>query len=215
MGKNIKVSKYRFLSTYVKNILESSFPQTNLYYKDKFIKFLESLGILMDMEHLEYFHRIGLIESVAKLHRPRLDHPYQKYDMVLEGMYSLQNYFQNGHLLLISGYEEWKNYTDGELGENAYLYYHPYQFISIPWLTSRFYRTRSPIFFEEDRDLNSWFQSESDFIRSLRQANEEDYKKYWIPRIGLLMLLDQPYAPYVKGCPNIWRTLRGAFRLPI
>lgn len=186
------------LVEHTQSILTSHFPQSNLCSQDKFIKFLKSIDIEMNSEHLEYFHKKGILEPIAKLNRQIINQQFQKYDTVIEDIHSTQQYFMNGDLVLLENYEPWKNYQDG-LEESAILYYHPFQFISIRRLTFGLYRNMSPIFFENEQDLNKWFYEKRDIISSYLSSSRESYMKTWVPRIGLLMLLDEPYGPLVKN----------------
>lgn len=55
------------LSRYVKVIMNSAFPATGLMNPVKFINYLKERGILLTIENLEYYDRIGAMRPILRL----------------------------------------------------------------------------------------------------------------------------------------------------
>jgi hypothetical protein len=147
---------------------------------------------------LEYFDRIGIIKPIARLRREKVRDTFPKYEMMVTDIFTMKDYYyKSGLLQLHNDYEPWSNHKD-EFEENTVLYYHPFQFLPMRRLMMGLSFNFSAESLEKLEDFEKSFRSMKDILESHVITSRKSYEEFWIPRIGLLILLDEPYGPYVK-----------------
>lgn len=188
------------LGKYIDIMLKSKFPQNSLYASDKFLRFLNDMGLKITLEDLEYYDEKGILKPVARLTRAETGNQFQKYETILGDIFTLKNYYyKNGSLEIVKDeFYEWKTYKD-EHEKRVFLYYHPYQFLPLKNLLGGSSFKLDGKFFERVDDIPKAFADMKDIILNNLSSSKQSYEKFWIPRIGLLILLDEPYSLPSKG----------------
>ena len=112
----------------------------------------------------------------------------------------MQLYHKNNDIEIVKDdYQPWENYKDGT-EEKIILYYHPFQFLPIRRLTMGLAFTLDGKYFDDVTNVNESFATMKKFILGNLELNKKSHEDYWIPRLGLLILLDEAYGrPLVKG----------------
>jgi hypothetical protein len=189
------------ISEYTCEILNSNYPQSNFLDVNKFLRFLKKRGIRLTKNELEYYDKKEIMRPVLRLHRPLANDGPMKYSMVDVSISGLKEYYKAGLAKLPADgdFQPWDNYFDnGE--EKVIQFYHPFQFVLVrisvmnnnihlrPWNL-------------EVVDSSNW----KNFVERLKNESsmliEGSFKrsKEATRKLGLLMLLDQAYGPFVKN----------------
>ncbi len=181
-------------------LLQSQFPQFRLFSPDEFIGFLRNRGVRLSRADLEFYDKKGIIRPALRLNRPIVNQNGQKYaSMYFEGTNSWKELYKDNLIeFSIDGdFKPWKNFLD-ESDEKTWQYYHSFQFVPIRRLIMGSGYHFSSASFENNTDYQKLFeQLKKDNIERLKVTQESSAK--YVSKIGLLMLLEEPYAPYVKG----------------
>lgn len=160
------------LAPFVKRILRSHFPQFKFLKSGDFIQYLRKRDIYLSKTELERFEKTGLLTPIARLTRQKIRNDPPRYATVYVDAYYLKCYYKKGLLKIPKSgdFRPWKDYKDG-YEDTKFIFYHPFQILLI-------YR-----------------------ILYL-QLSEETMVKYaplWNKQVGLLLLLEEPYAPIVTN----------------
>jgi hypothetical protein len=186
------------LSKYAEILLKSKFPQSYLLNSNDFVRFIESIGLNLNIKDLEFYDKVGIMEPILKLRRPKVREIIPKYEMISSDIFSSKNYYKDGFIELIKDdYEPWETYKD-EMEDTVILYYHPFQFLPLRRLTMGLDIVLKPGYFENVKDFQISLQSIKERVTKHIESSKKSYQLFWIPRIGLLILLDEVYGPLVK-----------------
>lgn len=189
------------LSRYIESLLKSRFPQSNLIPHDRFVSLLNEIGLNFKESDIEYFDKVGITRPALRLRRLVTRNTFPKYEMVFGDIFSMKNnYYKSGNIDLPSenDYQSWNNYQDGS-EEKISLYYHPFQFLPLRRLALGMKITLKADYFENVNDFTNSFNTMKEHVLESVKLSKESYEKFWVPRIGLLILLEEYYRPYVKG----------------
>lgn len=184
------------LSHYVDLLLKSKFPQFQLLNPKAFSDELKKRDIRINERSLEYYDKKGIIRPCLRINRPIVNQPGQKYaSMSLGSPYGWTQLYREGFVELVKDgdFEPWENYDDND-GGKTWLYYHPWQLLFVKTLTQGAILKYHRSFFEsEDLDPKKFVEEEKKsynrYIDTMKKRNEGKF----IPIIGLLMLLEEPY----------------------
>jgi hypothetical protein len=150
-------------------------------------------------ELLEYYDRNDIIKPIMRINRPLINDSNQRYyGMIMLDNYRIRDeYLEQGLAQFPEeiDFQDWSSYRDGSV-KTAQLYYHPAQFMAFQDLTlqnavvspSDIENIENPTRFVEE--LRGRLANE---IQRLRNA----YRQTWTMRLGLLILLEEAYAPLV------------------
>jgi hypothetical protein len=187
------------LSKYIQMMLESKFPQSYLLSSDDFVRFLKDVGLDLEKEDLEFYDKTGIIKPVLKLKKQKVNETFPKYPMIMSDIFSLQEYYRNGLAEIVEDeYFPWQSYKD-EHEQSVILYYHPFQFLPMRTLRMGLEPRLKPSYFENKlKDIKKDFDFYKERITNLVNIRRKRYEEFWTPRLGLLILLDQAYGPWVK-----------------
>jgi hypothetical protein len=187
------------LSKYVKPLLNSPFPPSQLLNPDDFTKYVGLRGLSLTKENLEFFDMIGILRPIMRVITPKLDEGDSngKKHYCRADIFTLQYYNSTGLIELSrdNDFRPWSEYTQSSNGRC--FYYHPYQIMQADQVVSAIHW-----------QINAWSASNhnSDDIRAHITSKLEREKrsiiKYWIPWIALLILLDDYYGPFIKSIPS-------------
>jgi hypothetical protein len=189
------------LSVYLRHILDSRYPQSNLYRVSEFLAFLHKRGITITKDELEYYDKKEIIRPVLRLHRQPANEGSNKYSEVNTSMFGLKECLGTGLVTFPANgdFQPWRNYLDnGE--EKVMQFYHPFQFVLIRYSTAGNNISVYPSNLEKLDPIN--FKS---ILNSLQNHSSRliagSYKRSieFTPKLGLLLLLDEAYGPLVKN----------------
>jgi hypothetical protein len=189
------------ISEYIKLVLDSEFPQTNLLDAGQFVDYLRKREILITKDDLEYYDKREIIRPVLRLYKPLSRQGPLKYSMIDTSIFGLKQYYTMGLVKFpVSGdFQPWSNYFD-KIEEKVLQFYHPFQFVAIRLLTmgnNIILKPSNLESFDVDNCQNT--------VERLKQLSSKlvdgsyNRSKEIIPKIGLLILLDEAYGPYVKS----------------
>jgi hypothetical protein len=182
------------LSRYVKWIMNSEFPASNLLNPDDFLKYLEKRGLSLTINNLEFFDKTGVLRPILRVVTPSIDknNPIARNQYSDADIFALKYYYSLGLIELPKDgdYQPWSDYLENS--KCRCLYYHPYQLLQAEQLISVI-----------TWQFNNWSinDSSSDFHADIIRTigwKKELIVKTWIPWIGLLILLDDMYGRLVK-----------------
>lgn len=183
------------LSSCIKAMLSSRFPQSYFLSSNDFIRFVNSIDLDLSINDLEYYDKVGIIRPALRLKNEEVR---KKYGIVSTDIFSFQDYYRNGLIELVEeDYQAWNSFKD-DLEEGISLYYHPFQFLPIRRLRMGLEPTIKPAFFDNIQNIEKYFASLKVRIQEHVSSSKKSYEQYWIPRIALLILLDEAYGPSVK-----------------
>jgi hypothetical protein len=200
------------LSRYIEKMLKSRFPQSYLLSSNDFIRFTKSIDLDLDIQDLEFFDKVGIIKPALRLRRRKVSGNFPKYEIVSSDIFSFQGYYENGQIELVRDeYQVWETYKDG-MENKTILYYHPFQFLPLRRLTMGLVPRLKAANLEKIKNIQELFESIKNFARDGLATSKKSYEEFWIPRIGLLILLDEAYVPLVKPFKvNIYSNSRSYF----
>jgi len=181
-------------------MLNSRFPQSYLLSNNDFIRFLKDTGLELRIDDLEFYDKKGIIKPALKFKKQRVYKQFPKYAMTMGDIFSIQGYYKNGQAKLVADeYTPWESYKDDDHEENTIIYYHPFQFLPIRGLRNEIEARLKPTYFEsKSKNIQKDFELMRDRVTNSVNINKKHYEEFWIPRLGLLILLDQAYGPWVK-----------------
>jgi len=188
------------ISYYMELLLKSNFPQFHPMDTREFTRFVNARGFRIREESLEFYDEKEILRPAFLFHKPRVNKPDHKYaSMLIMGPRSWNQYFEEGFISFPKDgiFEPWKNYKDG-YDDKIVPYYHPFQFVSVR-LTSNLGIRLSPKYFENLHDHQKQFETQKNLTIENVQSSVKASKETWNPIIGMLMLLEESYGPYVKG----------------
>jgi hypothetical protein len=182
------------LSRYMEIVLGSEFPQAKLLTPDKFMKYLKTMGIRLDKWRLEFYDKKGLLRPVLHYKEPILKEPKAMRVISDPIITKMQTNMDKVEFLKDGDYQPWKNYDAGQ-DEKVVLYYHPFQFIQAHILEGQLSKVINPMLLENlteisQEQLAEWKRNLADDIDGWQKAVVDE----WITTVGLLMLLESPYA---------------------
>ncbi len=193
------------IGKYMEILLQSEFPQFNLMTAGSFSGFLKSLGLEFSEKSLEYYDKKNIIRPALRLNLPLSSNKVRKYSTLMLDTYSIKEYYKGGIVEFPKegDFQPWKNYKNG-YEENTLLFYHPYQFIQFKKLMNTGFVFSSQ-FIEETTDIQNICEKLRERAIQSTETNKRSNEEFWIPRVGLLMVLESAYGPPVKGfITNIW-----------
>jgi hypothetical protein len=183
---------------YVKLMMNSRFPASNLLNSKDFLKYLSVRGFSTTEKELEYYDKLGLMRPALRLRRPKLNETkYFKYKYVGTNIFALQFYNRIGLIEFPADgdFQPWTKYIQDD--EDTWLFYHPYQILQIDHIP-----------FDINYSLKAHkvetLSNKKNIVDICDRVNQsiEQTKKFhlsnWIPRVGLLILLDDYYGRSVK-----------------
>ena len=182
------------VTRYVKLMMNSRFPVSNLLNSRDFLKYLSARGFSTTEKELEYYDKLGLLRPALRLRRPKLNgtkYPYFKYKYVGTDIFALQYYNTIGLIEFPADgdFQPWPKYIQDD--EDTWLFYHPYQILQI-----------DNIPFDINYPLKTHKIEMSSNKQNLVDIYDRQTKKFqvsnWIPRVGLLILLDDYYGRGIK-----------------
>jgi hypothetical protein len=187
------------ISKYLEILLSSQFPQSDFMRHDVFLRYLKELGVNLTEEELEFYDKHRII-------RPALRFKYEldKDGLLTSRLFSLKNRKMKTCLERIQlptdeDFQPWKNYEKSK-HERIVIYYHPFQFILAHKLTRNHAIILGPRYLEHIEEFNkerleSWKKRTAESLtNSAKQAVD-----ILIPVIGLLMVLEEAYSPFIRG----------------
>jgi len=186
------------LSRYVKIIMNSQFPATEMMNPVKFIEYLKVRGLTLTIENLEYYDRIGAVRPILRLKTPKSNSDVDVPSYSNSNIFALQYYYSKGLIELPhdGDYKPWSSYVTEV--ENTWLFYHPYQILQIdqilPALNHALHASKINIEVESSENTDSL----QDIMLKEIESMKELVIQRWILCIGLLILLDEFYGPSVK-----------------
>lgn len=206
------------ISKYMEMILNSEFQNAHLLTADEFIKYLEDMEIYLSKERLEFYDEKGLLRPALRYKEPNLKGPnvirFVNGPIIIE----MQQNCDMVEFPKDNDYRPWSEYaTDNE---KTIQYYHPFQFIPVHKLDRRFNKVLGPKKLEAlseitKEELEKWKKNLAHDIETSQKAMVDA----WIPRIGLLMLLEEPAFArnlgielldpddYCDGDKGSWKTI--------
>ena len=187
------------VTRYVKLMMNSRFPVSNLLNCADFIKYLSVRGFSITERQLEYYDKLGILRPALRLIRPKLGeikYPYFKYKYVGTDIFALQYYNTIGLIEFPTDgdFQPWPKYTKND--EDIWLFYHPYQILQIAPIRSHINYPKT-----HKIEMLGTKQNLNDVHHKINQSIEQTKKSQilnWIPRVGLLILLDDYYGRLVK-----------------
>lgn len=118
--------------------------------------------------------------------------------MIQDDIFSMQYHYQNKDLEIVKDeYYPWDTYKDG-YEDKVILYYHPFQFLPLRRLMMGLEFSLGGNYFENERNIDESFMKMKNRILKNVELSKKSYEENWIPRIGLLILLDEAYGPLAK-----------------
>lgn len=182
------------LSRYMEIVLGSEFPQAKLLTPDKFIKYLKTMGIRLDKRRLEFYDKKGHLRPVLLYKEPVLKGPNAMRMISGPITIKIQAEIDKVEFLKDGDYQPWRNYGAGQDGK-VILYYHPFQFVQAHRLEGQLNKVIKTMLIENlieitQEQLAEWKKNLADDIDGWQKAMVDE----WIPTVGLLMLLESPYA---------------------
>ena len=186
------------VSRYVKLMMNSRFPVSNLLSSKDFLKYLSIRGFSTTEKELEYYDKLGLMRPALRLRRPKLNETkYFKYKYVGTNIFALQFYNTIGLIEFPADgdFQPWTKYIQDD--EDTWLFYHPYQILQIDHIP---FDINYPLKTHKIETL-SGKKNIVDICDRVNQSIEQTKKFHlsnWIPRVGLLILLDDYYGRSVK-----------------
>jgi hypothetical protein len=180
------------VTRYVKLMMNSRFPVSNLMNSKDFLKFLSLRGFSTIEKELEYYDKLGLLRPALRLRRPKLNetkYPHSKYKYVGTDIFALQYYNTIGLIEFPADgdFQPWPKYIQDD--EDTWLFYHPYQILQIDHIP---FDINYPLKTHRIEMLSNK-QNLVDISDRVNQSIEQTKKfqlSNWIPRVGLLILLD-------------------------
>lgn len=188
------------LSTFMELLLKSEFPQFDLLEPDAFSRFLRDRKIDVSIEELEYYDKKGVIRPVLRLDRKRATAGFPAHGALLLGPHRMKEYYNDGLVELPKDddYVPWKTYRNG-YKEDTLLFYHRSQFVQVRRLVLSGDVHLNARYIEEVDDITDKYQKwKKDSARSIQTSTEASIES-WIPRTGLLMLIENVYSPFFRG----------------
>ncbi len=199
--------KDKELSWYMEKLLKSEFLQFDLLEPDDFVRYLRDRDIHIRREDLEFFEKSGILLPVLRLHRPIVNRPHQKYAALVLGSYGLKAAYEDGLLEFprAGHFKPWKEYRDG-YEEKTWLFYHPFQTIIIGNFLYNLRMSLRADYFDDIEKAAKSIQKLREYMKS-KMKLVLDFVPYWNKRIGLLMLLQEPYQFQTTGkiAINPWK----------
>lgn len=188
------------VTRYVKLMMNSRFPVSNLLNSKDFLKYLSARGFSTTEKELEYYDKLGLLRPALRLRRPKLNetkYPYFKYKYVGTDIFALQYYNTIGLIEFPTDgdFQPWPKYIQDD--EDTWLFYHPYQILQIDHIP---FDINYPLKTQKIEMLSNK-QNLVDICDRINQSIKQTKKSQisnWIPRVGLLILLDDYYGRGVK-----------------
>ena len=188
------------VTRYVKLMMNSRFPVSNLLNSKDFLKYLSVRGFSITEKELEYDDKLGLLRPALRLRRPKLNetkYPYSKYKYVGTDIFALQYYNTIGLIEFpVDGdFQPWPKYIQDD--EDTWLFYHPYQILQIDHIPSDINYPLRTHKIEMLRNKQNLVDIRDRVNQSIKQTKKSQLLN-WIPRVGLLILLDDYYGRGVK-----------------
>jgi hypothetical protein len=185
------------VSRYVKLMMNSRFPVSNLLNSKDFLKYLSVRGFSTTEKELEYYDKLGLLRPALRLRRPKLNETkYFKYKYVGTNIFALQFYNTIGLIEFPADgdFQPWPKYIQDD--EDTWLFYHPYQILQIDHIP---FDINYPLKTHRIETLSNK-QNLAAICDQVNQSIEQTkkFQSNWIPRVGLLILLDDYYGRGVK-----------------
>jgi hypothetical protein len=188
------------VTRYVKLMMNSRFPVSNLLNSKDFLKYLSVRGFSTTEKELEYYDKLGLLRPALRLRRPKLNetnYPYFKYKYVGTDIFALQYYNTIGLIEFPTDgdFQPWPKYIQDD--EDTWLFYHPYQILQIehiPFDINYPLKTHKIEILSNKQNLVDICDRINQSIKQTKNSQISN----WIPRVGLLILLDDYYGRCVK-----------------
>lgn len=179
-------------------LVNSQFPQHRLFDSAYFSRFLTNLGTRLHESQLEYLDKKGILRPVLRLHNP-VNYNTPNDTWIIDN-HLIKNVYTKAGLVEFpkdNDFKPWKSYRQGH-HEKVKLFYHPFQFICVNNIAN-LNNTLTPALVEHILEPSKFVKDLKDRLMTSLSINIETYKTVWIQRIGLLMLLEEAYAPLVRG----------------
>ena len=188
------------VTRYVKLMMNSRFPVSNLMNSKDFLKYLSVRGFSTTEKELEYYDKSGLLRPALRLRRPKLNetkYPYSKYKYVGTDIFALQYYNTIGLIEFPADgdFQPWPKYIQED--EDIWLFYHPYQILQIDHIPSGINYPLKAHKIEMLSNNQNLVDIRDRVNQSIKQTKTSQLLN-WIPRVGLLILLDDYYGRSVK-----------------
>lgn len=186
---------------YMEILLKSQFPQSNLLDADRFLVFLKDRGIELTKEELEYYDEKEIIRPALRLQRPRAGEGHLTYLPIFTDIFGMKEYYMAGLIEFPhdGDFQPWSNYLDDNRQEKIMIYYHPFQCVPVRRLTMGDGVRLSAKFLESVKDIQERFEEMKNRSAQIIYLSRKASRETWIPRVGLLMLLEEAYGPYING----------------
>jgi hypothetical protein len=161
---------------------------------DKFIKDLKTMGIQLNKKQLEFYDNKGLLRPVLRYKEPVLKGPKAKRVIKSITATRMQASRDKIEFPKDGDYQPWRNY-EADQDEKFVLYYHPFQFIQAHRLEGQLNKVINPMLLENlteitQEQLAEWKKNLAEDIDGWQKAMVNE----WLRTVGMLMLLESPYA---------------------
>ena len=196
MTKSMKNS-YSF---YVRRKLQHKFTQLELLEPRKFVKFLKKHSIDITERDLEMFEKDELLQPVL-----RINIPLEDRKRLFSPSTDVKRYYKNKQVEFpIKGdYQPWKNFksnytTTRDLTGSRLHFYHPFQLLQV----ENILRMERLCFIYHKSYTDDDLQKILKNVKSRKRMNKKSFNTApfgQIDKIGLLMLLEEPYRRQAFG----------------
>jgi hypothetical protein len=181
------------LSRYMEIVLDSEFPQAKLLTPDKFMEDLKTRGIHVGKNRLEFYDNKGLLRPVLRCKESVPKGPKAKRVKRSITAPKMQANRDKVEFPKDGDYQPWRNYDAGQ--DEKIVFYHPFQFIQAHRLEGQLNKVINPMLLENmteitQEQLAEWRKNLADDIDGWQKAMVNE----WIVTVGMLMLLESPYA---------------------
>lgn len=191
---------YYEISTFMKYLLTSKFPQFSLLLPKKFCDEAKKRGIIIQETDLEYFDKIELIRPCLRLNHPMINNKPDQLQFS-NSPYDWKYLYRHNYVELLKkgDFILWKRYYTRKKEEETQLYYHPSQLLflndQLSGMTTKI-KTRDLI--NPKINIKKYItltrKQYKNHLKIKLEKNETSYDKI----IGLCMLLEEPYSLFVK-----------------
>lgn len=182
------------MNKYTVFILKSGFPQVDFLSPTDLVKYVKKRGFNTTIEELEYFDKVGLLRPALRIKSPKKN-GYYLYST--GNTFAIQEFHLNGLTKLPKegDYCPWSSYQ--QESEEIHLLYHPYQILQIENILHSTRVIVSGRSFDTNINPEKFFRDIKEKIEASIKRKKKSNDEILIPRIGLLMILDDAYRPYL------------------
>src|SRR5829696_8428237 len=171
------------MTNYISIVLNSKFPQGKLLNPFDFINYGKNRDLYTTIKELEFYDKHEILRPVLRMN--------SKYKAIDTYGFTVWNKEGKIELSKEGDFKPWINYNT----EKLELYYHPFQIIILDFLkTSRF--SIIDLLFQDN--IKSLESIKNDFFSKIILLKNTISKSLNF-RIGLLMLLNDAYGPFIQG----------------